>query len=450
MLMAGSTLSACGSLKVNVGGKDIVNIEEKTESIADDINSENKDLQKAGNQNDENETDFDTNEWDNEKKTTFSGSGIDLTLPVDTPDTFVEVNKLEKDYFTLTVFCDYKNTSVGSESSLNLYCFDAKQLGIRNADGAKKTLFKTCIENNSVILKSSEPEYTSIIANDGNKWDIATTNCTLSDGNIWKTILATTYDNDNAFAVMYLDCGTDDFDLDIKWLEKGLKLNGDIDFHGTTGSGSEIDIQKLINEDNTENSEDKEEINTAEKTYNKSAINFENFGISEDDVNSVMTYLDAQTVGDLTVYIPHNSVDYPIDGRSNGSTQQIKKSWELQYDDSSYVDHLTAQTYVTYSPASAFDDESAYFETLSSFKEYVESANISYQNYIFTINGDEYELWMDDSNDGYTQGEVFITHTDGSCSTIETTVYYSGTTNKEKGKSIAQALVCAQLLMSKK
>ena len=77
--------------------------------------------------------------------------------------------------------------------------------------------------------------------------------------------------------------------------------------------------------------------------------------------------------------IPHNSVDYPIDGRSNGSTQQIKKSWELQYDDSSYVDHLTAQTYVTYSPASAFDDESAYFETLSSFKEYVESANISYK-----------------------------------------------------------------------
>lgn len=118
MLMAGSTLSACGSLKVNVGGKDIVNIEEKTESIADDMNSENKDLQKVGNQNDENETDFDTNEWDNEKKTTFSGSGIDLTLPEDTPDTFVEVNKLEKDYFTLTVFCDYKNTSVGSESSL--------------------------------------------------------------------------------------------------------------------------------------------------------------------------------------------------------------------------------------------------------------------------------------------------------------------------------------------
>lgn len=118
MLMAGSTLSACGSLKVNVGGKDIVNIEEKTESIADDMNSENKDLQKVGNQNDENETDFDTNEWNNEKKTTFSGSGIDLTLPEDTPDTFVEVNKLEKDYFTLTVFCDYKNTSVGSESSL--------------------------------------------------------------------------------------------------------------------------------------------------------------------------------------------------------------------------------------------------------------------------------------------------------------------------------------------
>ncbi len=84
------------------------------------------------------------------------------------------------------------------------------------------------------------------MGNDGNEWDVATVDCELSDGNTWKTVFATMYDGEDAYAVMYLDRGEDDFNMDTDWFEMGLELSGDADAHGTTGSGAEVDIQKLL------------------------------------------------------------------------------------------------------------------------------------------------------------------------------------------------------------
>ena len=108
------------------------------------------------------------------------------------------------------------------------------------------------------------------------------------------------------------------------------------------------------------------------------------------------------------------------------------------------------QTFVTYSPASAFGDGTCYYDTVNEFKESIESSNSSYPDYVFSLHGEEYKIWLDESNDGYIQGEAFITHADGSCSTIETTAYYSGTNDKVKGRANAKALVCAQLLFPQK
>lgn len=248
--MVTGSISGCGGfLKVSVGGKDIVNIgkaestEKETEAMLETSEESKEEHTKKEIKA---QVAADAEAWDKAKKTTFSGSGIRLTLPGEIPDTFVETTHMDQDYFTLTVFCDYTNMSLGNESSLNLYHFNAKQLGIRDAAGAKTVLFQACIKKNVQVSKAGEPAYTSVMGNDGNEWDVATVDCELSDGNTWKTVFATMYDGEDAYAVMYLDRGEDDFNMDTDWFEMGLELSGDADAHGTTGSGAEVDIQKLL------------------------------------------------------------------------------------------------------------------------------------------------------------------------------------------------------------
>lgn len=454
--MVAGSISGCGGfLKVSVGGKDIVNIGEtaSTEKEAE-TTPETSEESKEEYEKKEIKAQIaaDTKAWDKAKKTTFSGSGIRLTLPGEIPDTFVETTHTDQDYFTLTVFCDYTNMTLGNESSLNFYHFDANQLGIRDAAGAKSALFQACIKKNTQVSKAGEPEYTSVMDNDGNEWDVATVDCELSDGNTWKTVFATTYDGEDAYAVMYLDRGEDDFNMDTDWFEMGLELSGDADAHGTTGSGAEVDVQKLLG-GQIQVPQNEKPAAASEKTDTQksgSVTGLEAIGLSGDDMDTAMTYLESKTVGDLTVYIPRYAVDYSVPGRSNGSGQQVRKSWELKYDDSAYLDHLTMQTFATYSPASAFGDGTCYYDTVNEFKESIESSNSSYPGYTFSLHGEEYKIWLDESNDGYIQGEAFITHADGSCSTIETTAYYSGTNDRVKGRANAKALVCAQLLFPQK
>lgn len=454
--MVTGSISGCGGfLKVSVGGKDIVNIgkaestEKETEAMLETSEESKEEHTKKEIKA---QVAADAEAWDKAKKTTFSGSGIRLTLPGEIPDTFVETTHMDQDYFTLTVFCDYTNMSLGNESSLNLYHFNAKQLGIRDAAGAKTVLFQACIKKNAQVSKAGEPAYTSVMGNDGNAWDVATVDCELSDGNTWKTVFATMYDGEDAYAVMYLDRGEDDFNMDTDWFEMGLELSGDADAHGTTGSGAEVDIQKLLG-GQIQDQQNEESAEAPEKTdvqKSSSVTGLEAIGISDNDMDTAMTYMETKTVGDLTVYIPRYAVDYSVPGRSNGSGQQVRKSWELKYDDSAYLDHLTMQTFVTYSPASAFGDGTCYYDTVNEFKESIESSNSSYPGYVFSLHSEEYKIWLDESNDGYIQGEAFITHADGSCSTIETTAYYSGTNDKVKGRANAKALVCAQLLFPQK
>ena len=138
--MVAGSISGCGGfLKVSVGGKDIVNIgeTESTESAKRETETTPETSEESKEEREKKEIKAqiaaDTKAWDKAKKTTFSGSGIRLTLPGEIPDAFVETTHTDQDYFTLTVFCDYTNMRLGNESSLNLYHFDAKQLGIRDA-----------------------------------------------------------------------------------------------------------------------------------------------------------------------------------------------------------------------------------------------------------------------------------------------------------------------------
>lgn len=144
--MVTGSISGCGGfLKVSVGGKDIVNIgkaestEKETEAM---LETSEESKEEHTRKERKAQVVADAEAWDKAKKTTFSGSGIRLTLPGEIPDTFVETTHMDQDYFTLTVFCDYTNMSLGNESSLNLYHFNAKQLGIRDAAGAKTVLFQ--------------------------------------------------------------------------------------------------------------------------------------------------------------------------------------------------------------------------------------------------------------------------------------------------------------------
>lgn len=127
--MVAGSISGCGGfLKVSVGGKDIVNIgeAESTEKETEAMLASEESKEEHAKKEIKAQITADAEAWDKAKKTTFSGSGIRLTLPGETPDTFVETTHMDQDYFTLTVFCDYTNMSLGNESSLNLYHFNAK------------------------------------------------------------------------------------------------------------------------------------------------------------------------------------------------------------------------------------------------------------------------------------------------------------------------------------
>ena len=71
----------------------------------------------------------------------------------------------------------------------------------------------------------------------------------------------------------------------------------------------------------------------------------------------------------------------------------------------------------------------------------------------FFISSQE-ELEMDHLDHYEANGKMyngwFACRYDGSCSTIETTAYYSGTNDRVKGRANAKALVCAQLLFPQK
>ena len=98
--MVAGSISGCGGfLKVSVGGKDIVNIgeAESTEKETEAMLASEESKEEHAKKEIKAQITADAEAWDKAKKTTFSGSGIRLTLPGETPDTFVETTHMDQD-----------------------------------------------------------------------------------------------------------------------------------------------------------------------------------------------------------------------------------------------------------------------------------------------------------------------------------------------------------------